>query len=1034
MSTQLPPGWKVREDPAPEEQAKDNIAQLPPGWKVRDQKSTPDERDTEKIKAALDELRPKAIREHMVSPEEAAKFGPARRKEYEEEIEKETQNLVKKREFARGATSGSTFGIAEGFEAARPIDFETSNQYSIYSTSGKVAGSLIPITRLLGWFGAAGSKIASYSPYFQKQVSSLAQLVGIGTTGATAAVLEGVGKIAAKGIEKGWEGVEQGVQDFPTSTEVLEHGAKWVALDVGLQSLGIALGGAWKGLLFAADLAKRSLATGVKRPQLVTEVYDKMIQAGVDMTVPEKVGFAAMEIISAPLTEAEILAAEAHAVKAAKKAEEVALNAARAPVPKAAAPAANAARAEQYAAERTAQMARAESGASTPSAKGLEGRVIPQGFIEKPAATVGTEATAARMKAEAGANPVVTPQDLGTRNVSEEISQSIGRDTLELAETIEPSAANFTKEARALEETALKQKIESVGERAATPQELGNTVRDDLEAGWKAAKEEVEPFYKEAEKVAETIKQDAKPLARAATEELINIERITTKPGAYSSVISTLENIITDAGYALKRGTDGRIKTLLKVRDVPVRNTIEVGKRLNEMIDFQDIEPGVELALGRVVKVAKAEARNGLSVNKEALANFELAEEQYGLAASKYSTPKIIRQIRKEQAGEKVAKLIDSPEAMSKLRDTLSPAEMKKVEREWLERLNKKSHEAAKEEYRGMRKQLSSDARKVAKEVVESKNPLNHTAKKKLYQDAVLDDMSNAITTGTRPQETLKLWKTPKGRQIVEDSFKGSKNWPEVKKYLEKQSFDDMVKSVLTDGVVDPKKMKAFMKDPAMAANIRALGGEEAVVFFKHLDTYVKDFEGNLKLLDHFFKKDEILLAQKPDTAGLLRGREIIKNTKQKVEFQQRETKLGQGALKTQRALADEAQATKGERGRLLLKRMSSKDFPVKARIEAVEEYFKKHMGLSAKTTISAFGLEKALGYGLFGAAIGMPKIILATITYKMMGKFATSPAVRKAWKEAVKSHANFAEFIKDLEKFGIALDTSESDRNKNLK
>ena len=273
MTAQLPQGWTVDE---PEE----DVQGLPPGWKVEEDKpkaTTPKERDEEKIRSLAGQWMPEEK-----TLEELKKMSVWERMQYAQEMNTARQ-MVQSKIIVPNVLSGATFGLTENIPGLEVPEFEETSPYSVIGTGGNITGSLLPLTGLMKVFSGPATKLASKSPILQKQLSSLATMLGVGMTDE-----------ALHQVAKG---------EIPSAEDVLEHGLEWAALDAALQTAGYAG-------RFAKGLLQRSKATGIPRQQMVNDVNRQLAEAGVEMKNPEAVSKIAMEILEAPVTEAEVAAAK----------------------------------------------------------------------------------------------------------------------------------------------------------------------------------------------------------------------------------------------------------------------------------------------------------------------------------------------------------------------------------------------------------------------------------------------------------------------------------------------------------------------------------------------------------------------------------------------------------------------------------------------------------------------------------------------------------------------------------------------------
>lgn len=813
----LPQGWTLDEE----------SEVLPQGWTL----------DEEPVDA-----RKEAAGQYYTpekTPEELKKMSVQERMEYAQDINREREYLTSKG-FTKGALSGLSFGASEYIPG---LDIQEED---LGVGAGKFSGSLLPISKIMNVFGGAATKLASKSPVFQKQLTSLANILSAGATGAT-----------VKGIESAVKGEEI------SPDELLEHGAEWSILDAGLRTLG-------STAKFAYALARGAKNLGTSEQKLLNE-----------------------------------------------------------------------------------------------SLQGLKG------------SSSNTEEFANKvLQAVEDKAGIVSPESLKNRKISQQAVKTLESDSVALSEPVAPGRPNYTREAESLERGAIERRIESTAPRAASEQEIGAAIREDIEANLEASRNQYRPLYESVEQSSEHISHIPQNTAREAGDRLTEISSVRTRPSGYNSVINSLETVLQDAGFQVQRDARGAIESIISAEQVPVRRTIELARRLNEMVDYEAIEPTVKNVLRRVARAAKADVRAGLAAEPEALRAFETAERAHAESAQRFGRD-TIRRARQTESGEKVAKLIDSPTALQDLRAVVSPVQMNQIEREILEKLNTQSFEKSQKTLRNIQSQLSEQNRRLARDIVEAKNPHNPEVRRRLVQESVLDDLSNSFTDGTRPDKTLKLWKTPKGRRVVRDTFEGSPNWPEVKTYLEKQTFNDVVTSVMNkEGTIDPKKLKSLLSDSQLVKDIQEQGGQDAVRFFRSMDGKLKQLEKNAKTLN-----------------------------------------IGKESLSTQRARVKDAKDS--VQGKKILNRMVSADYPLQAKVNDWTAWVKESLNLDAQAAMTVFGIAKLGGATLGALTVGIPGTVTSMIGYRIMNKLLTSPKVRKAFIELSKPQNNPIELVLALKKFG---------------
>jgi hypothetical protein len=585
----------------------------------------------------------------------------------------------------------------------------------------------------------------------------------------------------------------------------------------------------------------------------------------------------------------------------------------------------------------------------------------------------------------------VTPKDLKDRKVTNNSLQRLEQESSVLAEPIQPEKVDFRKEVSDMERAGVMSKLEIVSERSGSKEELGTAIREDITAQRKTEKAAYKPLYEAAEEQAQYIPHHATETAETAFKTLKEIGSHKTNPEGYKGVIQSLKEIIHDAGYKVEKTAQGAQRLVKDTkRSVPVKHTMELAKRIHKKIKYDQLEYGVKDNLRDVVKAAKNDVRTGLKEHPEALKAFNKAEAEHARVAQKYGTD-AVKKVRSTEAGETIAKTIDNPTVLKDLQKTMSPKEYAKVQREVLENLREMDYLKSEKHLREVNKYLSKENQQLAKELVEAKNPHNPLSRQKAVQEAIYSDLSKAVTEGTRPSKTLNLWQTKKGQREVRRALKGSPNEKEMIQYLEKQSYNDMVSSVMKDGVIDPKKIGQFMKDPAMVNNILEIGGEDALQFMYKMETKLGQLRENAKLLERL-----------PTAGEAKRGQQMLERAAERNTQKSKTYEKGQEALRPNKTAKEKADFKENEQGKLkrgqeILGRMAKKDHPYQTKIKEWTAWGKEMLGLNEQAAMTIFGAAK-LGAPIWGPVafgVGISNTVATMFGMKFMNKLLTNPRSR---------------------------------------
>ncbi|CAB4126515.1 hypothetical protein UFOVP80_14 [uncultured Caudovirales phage] len=573
-------------------------------------------------------------------------------------------------------------------------------------------------------------------------------------------------------------------------------------------------------------------------------------------------------------------------------------------------------------------------------------------------------------------------KDLTDKKVSPTQFDKLAENEITFTEEKPSTPISFEDASNALDKGEIDLRMNQVFPERIREQELGQNIQMDLESTLQETKDITKPLYDEAYAAAETIHITPTTVTTIASDILQNLERLKTRPAGYNSVINTIENVFEDLGYIIERNEKGKFSSAHAAKEsANGGDLIEIGKRLNEITDYDVLDATIKDRLKPITKAVKQDIRNALSSNEDALNAFEAAESLHGATAEKFNKD-AIRRIRSSEAPEKFISDISSPSTLEALKDILQPKQMEAIERQLLEEMKEVNYLQARKLYSELKPHLSYEADLLGDQIVKSKIPTGTPAKTKAVQENILNDLSNSMVTGERPTKTLNLWQTPQGRELIKEALKGNKNKDEVIKFLKNQSFFDYASEFVNkDGKIDFKKFNNLMKDKEFVRNIKDIGGEEAVTFFRQMQGRVDNFDKLLSILDKL-----------PPKLDSPRGKYLIQKSKEKALKTPKITGLAKDVLKPGQKIP------KAEWGKERLKQMAAKDFPLQTKLKAFLDY----LGISGKVALTTFGILK----------LGLPSASMTAISLKLLYNLATRPSTRKAFQKSMQKPKDLTQLI----------------------
>lgn len=398
---------------------------------------------------------------------------------------------------------------------------------------------------------------------------------------------------------------------------------------------------------------------------------------------------------------------------------------------------------------------------------------------------------------------------------------------------------------RDLQEPVTESDLDLLVERPETKKALGENISKDIEASLESTKGEYEPLYEMAEEAAELVETNTGRAAKRAWDKLKDLRRegMRTQPERFAKTEKILQDVLYDTDSVLEWDGD-KITDLLGTGKMSTSRSLELDRRLGKIINYDDIDPGVQDLL-KGIRVELHEA------NLKALEGIPEAKEVYQQATDIFRDKSerfgadIVRQIRSGNVDpEAIISALQRPTNLEAVKNVVSPEQFRQIERELLSAINDKSYGSAAATARELRKYLSDDANMLLDEILLSKKPavqLTPSDRLKIKENDILKKMSKP----TKPTSLVNEWKTKRGRNEIKAALKNNPNKAEIVEFLERETLSDMAKEVVDDaGQVVPEKFAKLAKKNL--DTIEELGGKDARRFFENIDKIQKQAKSNV--------------------------------------------------------------------------------------------------------------------------------------------------------------------------------------------
>ncbi len=144
---------------------------------------------------------------------------------------------------------------------------------------------------------------------------------------------------------------------------------------------------------------------------------------------------------------------------------------------------------------------------------------------------------------------------------------------------------------------------------------------------------------------------------------------------------------------------------------------------------------------------------------------------------------------------------------------------------------------------------LSPRAQGAARGLIDVKDPLTTEGGRAAVRNSILSDTAEAVATGKKPTEVLKLMETPKGYNIVAQTLNYSPESRNLFRSFQRQFVEDIFDGARDkSGRIDFKKAGNIIKDQETRTVLRNIGGDPLVNRLENLEGYANNFQRNASL------------------------------------------------------------------------------------------------------------------------------------------------------------------------------------------
>lgn len=268
-----------------------------------------------------------------------------------------------------------------------------------------------------------------------------------------------------------------------------------------------------------------------------------------------------------------------------------------------------------------------------------------------------------------------------------------------------------------------------------------------------------------------------------------------------------------------------------------------------------------------IINQLRRETREVLKSNKQAIALYDQANALHANNSRVWNT-RYMRNVRFGENPESIIQRAKTPSNLRNFKEAITDPQIQSlIDRMVVEDITRSGNAASNTEaLTRMGNTISPLARQVGNEIVNVKNPLTIPGGRAALRNSILQEVVQAVQSGSSPTRVLKIMETPKGLQAVRQALNGTPQGRELMKILERKFVEDFFENALDKNrMLDFKKAKQLLSNADLKQVIENIGGDRLVNRFNELARYADNLEKNLA---KFAKSDQRGFIQKSmDTA-----------------------------------------------------------------------------------------------------------------------------------------------------------------------
>lgn len=393
------------------------------------------------------------------------------------------------------------------------------------------------------------------------------------------------------------------------------------------------------------------------------------------------------------------------------------------------------------------------------------------------------------------------------------------------------------------------------------PQTAWREIQEGANGVFQAEQAAYTPLYETVREGSRNIYSNGSNAITSARNLLRRLVNVRTSPKDYAQTTNIVRDVIHDltgvtpSENLIEALNSGNLNLVEQIFDGLIRGNrvradrlMDLSIRLGDAINYETLVPNVKNLLRPLRTAVKDEFRAAIrNSDPQLLQTYNEADRLYAHTAERFGGD-AISNLRGSQTPERMNAVFTQPSNFEHLVGVFgenSPF-VRTAERQIIQDLGNSSTRVARDTFQQLEPFLSAEAQQAGREIIALGDNLAAPGQRRALQQSMLEDVSQAITTGQPPNYTTRAMMTPEGYRLAQNTFERSASGREVFATLERKLVSDIFDPIVVGDQIDWGRAAQILENPNTALVLNEIIGAEGVAMMQNMQRYGQNITANM--------------------------------------------------------------------------------------------------------------------------------------------------------------------------------------------